>query len=105
MPSLVELTRSEPHAPRVALIGPLDSQFTEIKAQVDSFSRPVELRCLDKEHQSAIPVSCDFAIVTGHCRHRWWDAARNALGNSRVYFVDGGTTQIVQKLRDIAAMQ
>lgn len=98
--------KPEKHKPRIAIIGPLPGQMNDIQKQVDQVALPVELRFVDKEASSpSLPTSCDFAIVTRHNRHKWFDAARQQLENGRVYFVDGGITQLVQKVRDICSRQ
>lgn len=90
---------------RVAIVGPLDSQFAEIEQFVKEENLFVETRFLDKDHKGMeIPPSCDFAIITRHTRHSWFDTARTQIGNGNVYFVDGPITAVKQKLRDIASL-
>lgn len=91
---------------RVAIIGPLDSQMAEIKKAIEEQHLFVEARFIDKEqHNQSIPPSCEFAIVTRHTRHSWFDHAQKEVGNSNVFFVDGPITSVIQKLRDIASRQ
>ncbi len=98
--------KAEKRKPRVAVIGPLPGQMIEIRQRVEEAELPVELRFVDKEASSTgLPASCDFAIVTRHTRHKWWESARQKLDNGRVHFVDGGIGQVVQKLRDICSRQ
>jgi len=92
--------------PRVVVIGPMNGQMQEIKQQVEHYKIPIEVRFADKEaSNTGLPTSCDYAIVTRHSRHKWWDAACKQVGHNRVFFIDGGISQVVQKLRDIASRQ
>jgi hypothetical protein len=93
------------HVPRVAIIGPFKDQFNDIERKVREFKIGVELIFCDKEDSKTnIPPSCQFAIVTRHSRHKWWDAARTQLGSDNVFFLHG-ETEAVNKCRDIASRQ
>ena len=105
-PPLTMFASVEKRKPRVVVIGPLNGQMHEIEQQVEQFKIPIEVRFADKEaSNTGLPTSCDYAIVTRHSRHKWWDAACKQAGHSRVFFIDGGISQVVQKLRDIASRQ
>jgi hypothetical protein len=98
--------KPEKRLPRVAIIGPLPGQMRDIQQQVEDAGLAVALRFVNKEASNTnLPTSCDYVIVTRHSRHKWWDAARQQLENGRVFFVDGGINQVVQKLRDICSRQ
>lgn len=104
----VSFDRQGPSLPRVAIVGPLGSQFSAILEQVAKFNIKVDVRFVDKDSKeaksgSAIPVSCDFAIVTRHVSHSVHDAAKAQLPG-RMFYVDQGISAVVQKLRDIASM-
>lgn len=99
-------SKAQKRKPRVAIIGPLDGQMEHIERQIEDQQIAVEVRFVDKEASSpALPPSCDFVIVTRHSRHKWFETARNKCDNRKVFFVDGGITQVMQKLRDIASRQ
>lgn len=104
----VSFDRHGPRLPRVAIIGPLASQFSAILEQVAKFNIRVEVRIVDKDSKeaksgSSIPVSCDYAIVTRHVSHTVHDAAKHQLPG-RMFYVDQGINAVVQKLRDTASM-
>jgi len=93
---------------RVAIVGPLDSQIADIERAVQENELFVDCRYIDKkqmEHAADYPPSVDFAIITKHTRHGWYENARKIMGNGNVFFVDGPVTSVVQKLRDIASMK
>jgi len=89
---------------RIAIVGPLDSQAREIEARTASTPKPVELRFYDKDQQHPRPAgSVEYAIVTRHCNHAWYDKMKAALPADRVFFVDSGIQSVVQKVYDISA--
>jgi|GEM_PF-6860133 len=92
-------------ATRIALIGPLTSQFQEIKKQVEDAHLPAELRYYDKDHHVRDFGHCDFVICTRHNNHRSLDCAHKQVGHERVFYVDHGITLVVQKIRDLCSRQ
>jgi hypothetical protein len=106
-PSLPVVFQARPvkRNPRVALVGPLDSQFADINREIEKHGIAVDIRQLNKDYAQPTFPSCDYIIVQKHTSHRWWNSAQATLASDRVFFIDGGITQIVQKLRDIASRQ
>ena len=105
----VSIVPVEPHhrqrLPRVVVVGPLDREFAQIRAEIEKFDIKVDMRECDKENSPKLPPG-DFAILNKFLKHRWWNKAVEELGKDRVFFVDhGGVNAIVQKLRDIASMK
>ena len=91
---------------RIVLIGPLDSQMREIETRCASISRPLKLRCYDKEHEGQdLDGIMDYVIITRHVHHAWEEKARKELPRDRVLFIDGGINSVVQKIYDLASKQ
>jgi hypothetical protein len=93
-----------PKVKRVIIVGPLPDQIQLIKQQVEEAAMPVEIRFLDKEKKIHYPRA-DFIIVTRHTHHAIWEKAKATLTSDRVFFLTGGTSEVVQKVRDLCARQ
>jgi hypothetical protein len=92
--------------PRVAVMGPLEGQFKEIERKATDEGLKVELRFVDNTKSApTAPVSCDYCIITRHTSHDAWQIAQGQFKNDRLFIVHGGTTSVMQKLRDIASRQ
>lgn len=100
----VPVTEAEPRKRkvRIAVIGLLPSQFTTVQER--SRTADVDLSYVNRDQSAtAVPVSTDYVIVSKWVSHRWWEAARKQLPTDRVFFIDGGITQIIQKVFDLNA--
>jgi hypothetical protein len=90
---------------RIVIVGPLKDQFNEVEKLSRDAGMDLDLRWLDKESAKPDYGYADYVVYTRHVSHDVCDGANKQIGKQRVFFVDGGIGQIVQKLRDINARQ
>lgn len=88
---------------KIAVVGLFHDQFRHAEDKVQG--RPVELVFIDKEKSATKFPTVDYVIVQKHSRHRWYESARDKFSSRNVFFIDGGITQVVQKIYDISSMQ
>lgn len=92
---------SEPKCKVIAVVGLFKDQFEHVRAKVSDL--PFRLHWLDKESAKPFIPGADYVIVQRHSSHRWWAAAQRAVPSDHLAFVDGGVTQVVQKVMDFHA--
>ena len=85
----------------IAIVGLFKDQFEHVRAKVADL--PFRLHWLDKESAKPFIPGADYVIVQRHSSHRWWAAAQRAVPSDNLAFVDGGVTQVVQKVMDFHA--
>ena len=85
-------------AKRIAIVGLLKDQFEHVRSKVAHL--PFTLVWLDKDDAHVRIPQCDFLLVQRHCSHKWFQKAGHLLG-CEASFVDGGITQVTQKVLDI----
>lgn len=89
----------EHRKPVVVVMGLFLEQFRHVEEKLAG--QDVDLRHVDNELKTiTIPQAADYVIVQRHTRHRAFEAAREAVGNSKVVFVHGGISEVVQKVYD-----
>lgn len=93
--------RQEPPPPpiRVAIVGPFSDQFAHLKEKTKEL--PFELVFADKEDRHVRLPQAEYAIISRHTRHTWWEKARNTYPPGHLFFSEGGISSIVQTLYDL----
>lgn len=88
---------------RIVIIGLLDGQQNEVEERCANTPKPVKLRFYDTDRNAGGDGVVDYAILTKHTNHQWWDRMKSMLPSDRVFFVDGGIGGVVQKVYDICS--
>jgi hypothetical protein len=92
------------HKIRIAVVGLKSNQQQEVEERTRT--RPVELRFIDSSSaKTSYPSSAEWALISRFCDHRWYEQARHLFAPGRVLFSDGGVTDIIRKVYDIASRQ
>ena len=99
LPKPVEKPKPIKHV--VSIVGLMRDQFGHVCDKTKEL--PFDLRWCDKEASHPMFPKTDYVIVQKHSPHRWFDAAQHAVTPSRVSFVDGGISGVVQRLYDLHA--
>lgn len=92
---------------RVVIIGFNTQQFAEVEAKTANISCPLKLTLIQTDgiKMGELPRFVDHAIVTKFSRHQHWDKVRDTLPKDCVSFVDGGVSEVVQKIFDLTSRQ
>jgi hypothetical protein len=90
----VEAPKSE--IKRIAIIGLLSDQASEVRKKLGNVG--VSLHFQEKAMKQKDLVRADAAIVTRFTRHCTWDNVRAKYGSDNVAFVNGGITEVVNKI-------
>lgn len=103
--SILAAASAKPRKTRVLIIGPFREQFQHIEEKANEAKLPVELQWIDKDKNSiGVPISTDYVIVTKFTSHAHHDALKRTIPPGKFFYLEGGITAVVQKLRDIAAL-
>jgi hypothetical protein len=88
-----------PRKTRVGIIG-LDGDREHVLQKVRHLD--LEIVFLDGHHHHT-PARADFYIIHKTAAHAWHDRLKSQVSSSRVFFADGGISEIVRFLHDIHA--
>jgi hypothetical protein len=91
-----------PGKPRIAIVGLKGDQVSHVQAKCGDRAR---LTFIDKDRADTSFPEVDWIIVTRFVQHEWTESARRTFPTSRVFYCDGGLSQVVQKIFDITLRQ
>lgn len=83
----------------ICIVGLLPAQQQTVTRKTADIPSKPELRFYDSHTGTQqLPQHVDFVLCSKFCRHSWWHRAKEHVDNDHVFFMDGGTTKIIEKI-------